>query len=192
MDRQLADKQSKTKRGLTLECILNYSNEDAQKEFDGVEAAFSDLIREIMPRANFMNHDDVVQDFVCSDETFLQSLKIVSGRNDEWEFLEMTFSELESEIVRVGDYRVSRNFAPILESLFNRFGNISARLPALLLFQGQRLVCLTYFVELYIACVTQWLRTSMRIYSSIGGRTLSLCNMPGSIFSLPLIICTGL
>lgn len=126
MDRQLADKQSKTKRGLTLEFILNYSNEDAQKEFNGVEAAISDLIREIMPRAKFMNDDDIVEDFVCSDETFLQSLKIVSGRDDEWEFLEMTFWELESEIVKVGDYRVSRNVAPILESLFNRFGDISA------------------------------------------------------------------
>ena len=36
------------------------------------------------------------------------------------------FLKLESEVVEVRDYMVSRNCAPILESLFDKYGDISA------------------------------------------------------------------
>ncbi|XP_030967328.1 uncharacterized protein LOC115987863 [Quercus lobata] len=59
------------------------------------------------------------------DETFISILKDLNHPMRE-DILNMTFFELESEVVEVRDYMVSRNCAPILESLFDKDGDISA------------------------------------------------------------------
>lgn len=118
-------------RGLTLENIFNSSNEDDQKEFEGVEVAISDLIRERMSRAEVMiNRNRFLDNVKCADETFIPVLKNVSFGDDNYkieEFSGMTFWELESEVVKVEHYMVSHNFVPILESIFNKHGDICAK-----------------------------------------------------------------
>ena len=151
MDRYMAAKLSK--RGLTLDYIFN-SNEDNQKEFEDVEAAIDDLIRDLISRAEFTNmklleekkleNMDDFLDSVYSDETFILLLRLLrSNRNfikcdflasrflylldsSGLDFPKIIFWELESEVVEVRDYMVSRNFVPILESLFNKYGDIGA------------------------------------------------------------------
>ena len=64
---------------------------------------------------------------VNSDETFILILKNLEDlvHSDE-DILNMTFLELESEVVEVRDCMVSWNCAPILESLFDKYRDISA------------------------------------------------------------------
>ncbi|GMY39868.1 hypothetical protein FCV25MIE_35112 [Fagus crenata] len=128
-----------SKRGLTLDYIFN-SNEENQKEFEGVEAAIDDLIGDLTSRAKFTNRELLKEkklkntadflDSVYSDETFILLLRFVrfdnDGEDEELDFPKIIFWELESEVVKVRDYMVSRNFVPILESLFNKYGDIGA------------------------------------------------------------------
>lgn len=148
VDRQKVDKL--LKRGLTLEYIFSYSNEDDKKEFVGFEAAVGDLIREIMSRAEFRNMEDILENSY-SDEISIVLLMCVKfyGRELQMKIEQytasvqdyiyelenaklyvrnpgMTFWDLKSEVIKVGGYKVSRNFAPILESLFEKYGDISA------------------------------------------------------------------
>ncbi|KAK7840952.1 hypothetical protein CFP56_016080 [Quercus suber] len=120
------------KRGLTLAHIFNPSNEDEQKEFKGVEVAISDLIRERMSKAEVMENGDILEDLECSDETFILFLKNVTFDDDKDKIEEcsgITFWDLDSKVVKVRDYRVSRNFVPILEKLFFKYGDISEKSP---------------------------------------------------------------
>uniref|UniRef100_A0A2N9IJN0 Zinc finger PHD-type domain-containing protein n=1 Tax=Fagus sylvatica TaxID=28930 RepID=A0A2N9IJN0_FAGSY len=127
VDRKMVNKL----RGLTLENIFNSSNEDDQKEFEGVEVAISDLIRERMSRAEVMiNRNHFLDNVDCSDETFIPVLKNVSFGDNNYkieEFSGMTFWELDSEVVKVEHYMVSHNFVPILKSIFNKHGDICAK-----------------------------------------------------------------
>ncbi|KAL0007704.1 hypothetical protein SO802_009206 [Lithocarpus litseifolius] len=65
--------------------------------------------------------------------------------------LNMIFLELELEVVEVRDYMVSRKCAPILESLFDKYGDIRAS-------------------------STSNPRTKMRVLNIIGGVAQSMCN----------------
>ena len=113
-----------SKRGLTLKEIFNSSNEDEKREFEDAEAAIVDLVGEIMSKADSGNWDSILEDLVYSDEAFILTLNNL----EDWENSDedMTFLELESEVVEVRDYMVSRNCARILESLFDKYGDISA------------------------------------------------------------------
>ena len=94
-----------------------------QKEFEGVESAVENLIGEITSRVKLTNMDDFLEDSVYSDEKFILLLKNFSfGFKDSG----MMFWDLESKVVNVGDYMVSQNFASILKSLFEKYGDISA------------------------------------------------------------------
>ena len=117
VDRQKADKL--LKRGLTLEYIFNHSDEDVQKEFEGIESAVENLIGEITSRVKLTNMDDFLEYSVYSDKKFILLLKNFSfGFKD----LGMMFWDLESEVVNVGDYMVSQNFASILRTKGNKGG----------------------------------------------------------------------
>uniref|UniRef100_A0A7N2LGK8 Phorbol-ester/DAG-type domain-containing protein n=1 Tax=Quercus lobata TaxID=97700 RepID=A0A7N2LGK8_QUELO len=85
-----------------------------------------------------------------SDEIFIPILKKINHPMRE-DILNMTFLELESEVVEVRDYMVSRNCAHILESLFDKYGDISAS-------------------------STSNPRTKMRVLNIVGGVAQSMCN----------------
>ena len=84
------------------------------------------------------------------DEMFIRILKNINHPMRE-DILNMTFLELDSEAVEVRDYMVSRNCAPILESLFDKYGDISAS-------------------------STSNPRTKMRVLNIVGGVAQSMCN----------------
>ena len=84
------------------------------------------------------------------DEMFIPILKNINHPMRE-DILNMTFLELDSEAVEVRDYMVSRNCAPILESLFDKYGDISAS-------------------------STSNPRTKMRVLNIVGGVAQSMCN----------------
>ena len=139
-----------SKRGLTLKEIFNSSNEDEKREFEDAEAAIVDLVEEIMSKADSGNRDSILEDLVNSDEAFIRILKNLNYpmRKD---ILNMTFLELESKVVEVRDYMVSRNCAPILEPLFDKYGDISAS-------------------------SSSNPRTKMRVLNIVGGVAQSMCN----------------
>lgn len=81
------------------------------------------MIGEITSRVKLTNMDDFLEDSVYSGEKFILLLKNFSfGFKDSG----MMFWDLESKVVNVGDYMVSQNFASILKSLFEKYGDISA------------------------------------------------------------------
>ena len=82
--------------------------------------------------------------------SFIPILKNINHPKRE-DILNMTFLELDSEAVEVRDYMVSRNCAPILESLFDKYGDISAS-------------------------STSNPRTKMRVLNIVGGVAQSMCN----------------
>lgn len=73
MDRHKAEKL--LKRGLTSEYIFSHSDEDVQKEFEGVESAVKNLIGEITSKVKSTNMDDFLEDSVYSDKKFILLLK---------------------------------------------------------------------------------------------------------------------
>ncbi|KAL0007531.1 hypothetical protein SO802_009033 [Lithocarpus litseifolius] len=77
-------------------------DEDEMFDLDEDEDEMSDLDKIVIPILKNINHP---------------------MRED---ILNMTFLELESEVVEVRNYMVSRNCAPILESLFGKYGDFSA------------------------------------------------------------------
>lgn len=94
------------------------------------------------------------RDFCASStsaETFIPMLMDPNYRMRKKGISRMTFLELESELVKVRDYMVSRNCAPILESLFDKYGDISAS-------------------------STSNPRTKMRVLNIVGGVAQSMCN----------------
>ena len=91
---------------------------------------------------------------VCAISTTHEILKTILKNINHpirEDILNMTFLELESEVVEVRDYMVSRNCAPILESLFDKYGDISAS-------------------------STSNPRTKMRVLNIVGGVAQSMCN----------------
>ena len=85
-----------------------------------------------------------------SDEIFIPILKNINHPMRE-DILNMTFLELESEVVEVRDYLVSRNCAPILESLCDKYGESSAS-------------------------STSNPKTKMRVLNIVGGVAQNICN----------------
>ena len=209
VDRQKVDEVLKNKIRPTSEYIFSFFNEDEKKEFVRFEAEVGDLIGKIMSRAEFRNMED--QDILensYSDEIFILLLKYVkvcekdlqmtvkqytntaSVKDYIYELQNakldvrdsgMTIWDLESEVVKVGDYMVSRNFEVILKSLFEKFGDFSADSTL-----NPRTK--TRFINIFGGVAQR----SLRNYFSIGGRTLSLCSTLDSIFSLPWISCINL
>ena len=166
-----------SEKGLTLKEKINSFNEDEQREFEDAEAASANLVGEIMSKAdsgtrdsiledlvnsdeafilmskaNSGNRDSILQDLVNSDETFILILKnLEDSVNSDEDILNMTFLELESEVVEARDCMVSRNCAPILELLFDKYGDISA-------------------------CSTANPRTKLCVLNIVGGVAQSMCN----------------
>ncbi|XP_075647213.1 uncharacterized protein LOC142618096 [Castanea sativa] len=140
-----------SKRGLTLKEIVSSSNEDEKREFEDAEAAIVDLVGEIMSKADSGNRDSILEDLVNSDETFILILKNLKYPMGEEDISSMTFLELESKLVKVRDYMVSQNCAPILESLFDKYGDFSAS-------------------------STSNPRTKMHVLNIVGGVAQSMCN----------------
>ena len=149
VDRDNIDEKT-SKRVLTLKEIFNSSNEDEKREFEDAEAAIVDLVEEIMSKTDSGNRDSILEDLVNSDEAFIRILKNLNYpmRKD---ILNMTFLELESKVVEVRDYMVSRNCARILEPLFDKYGDISAS-------------------------SSSNPRTKMRVLNIVGGVAQSMCN----------------
>ena len=77
------------------------------------------------------------------------------------DILNMTFLELESEVVEVRGYRVSQNCAPILESLFDNYGDFSASSTSN---PTTKMHVLNIVGGLHKACAIPRLRTSLLIY----------------------------
>ena len=206
VNRKEVEKRLKKIR-FTSEYIFSFFNEDEKKEFVRFEAEVGDLIGKIMSRAEFRNMEDILENSY-SDEIFILLLKYVkvcekdlqmtvkqytntaSVKDYIYELQNakldvrdsgMTFWDLESEVVKVGDYMVSRNFEVILKSLFEKFGDFSADSTL-----NPRTK--TRFINIFGGVAQR----SLRNYFSIGGRTLSLCSTLDSIFSLPWISCINL
>nr|POF14420.1 hypothetical protein CFP56_49750 [Quercus suber] len=164
-----------SEKGLTLKEKINSFNEDEKREFEDAEAAIVNLVGEIMSIADSGNRDSILEDLVNSDEAFILMSKADSGNRDSIledlvnsdetfililknlnipmrkDILNMTFLELESEVVEVRDYMVSRNCALILKSLFDKYGDISAS-------------------------STSNPTTKMRVLNIVGGVAQSMCN----------------
>ena len=166
-----------SEKGLTLKEKINSFNEDEKREFEDAEAAIENLVGEIMSKADSRNRDSILEDLVNSDEAFILMSKADSGNRDsilqdllnsdetfililknhedlvhsDEDILNMTFLELESKVVEVRDCMVSRNCAPILESLFDKYEDISA-------------------------CSTSNPRTKLCVLDIVGGVAQSMCN----------------
>ncbi|XP_050282533.1 uncharacterized protein LOC126723251 [Quercus robur] len=97
----------------------------------------------------FVKYRDICA-IATSDGRFIPILKKINHPMRE-DILNMTFLELESEVVEVRDYKISRNCARILESLFDKYGDISAS-------------------------STSNPRTKMRVVNIVGGVTQNMCN----------------
>uniref|UniRef100_A0A7N2LE44 Uncharacterized protein n=1 Tax=Quercus lobata TaxID=97700 RepID=A0A7N2LE44_QUELO len=144
VDRQKVEKKVESNIRFTSEYMFSFFNEYEKKEFARFEAEVGDLIGKIMSRAEFRNMEDILENSY-SDERFILLLKYVklyekytytaSVKHYIYELENakldvrdsgMTFWDLESEVVKVGGYMVSRNFELILKSLFEKFGDFSA------------------------------------------------------------------
>ena len=92
------------------------SDEYLQKKIDDYTAIFQDHISDEHLQMKIELYTASVKDYIYELENAKLDVRD-SG---------MTFWDLESEVVKVGDYMVSRNFELILKSLFKKFGDFSA------------------------------------------------------------------